>query len=180
MISQPLKDAIYRNVFHSLQEDMAEYDITAALIPPDRQAAAQVICRENAIICGRLWFDEVFHQLDPSIQLSWQVEEGERVFPNQEIVQLKGCARNLLTGERCALNFLQNLSGTASISEYYASMVKGFPVRLLDTRKTLPGLRMAQKYAVKIGGCFNHRLGLHDAFLIKENHIAACGGIQKQ
>ncbi|MDP0561639.1 MAG: carboxylating nicotinate-nucleotide diphosphorylase [Candidatus Endonucleobacter sp. (ex Gigantidas childressi)] len=178
MISQ-LKDTIYSNVYHSLQEDMVADDITAALIPPERQAIARVICRENATICGRLWFDEVFHQLDPSIQLNWQVKEGERVLPNQEIVQLKGCARNLLTGERCALNFLQTLSGTASISAYYTNLVKDLPVKLLDTRKTLPGLRLAQKYAVKIGGCFNHRLGLHDAFLIKENHIAACGGIKE-
>lgn len=174
-----LKDIIYKNVQHALAEDIATGDITARLIPDNKTATARIICRENATICGRLWFDEVFRQLDPSVQLEWFVKEGDQVKANQTIVSMTGLARSLLTGERCAINFLQTLSGTATYCHAYASQVKDFPVRLLDTRKTIPGLRLAQKYAVKMGGCFNHRIGLFDAFLIKENHIMACGGINK-
>ncbi|MDD7805635.1 MAG: carboxylating nicotinate-nucleotide diphosphorylase [Endozoicomonas sp. (ex Botrylloides leachii)] len=174
-----LNSTIYNNVKQALVEDIATGDITAELIPATTQATASIICREHATICGRPWVDEVFRQLDASVQLDWKVKEGDQVSPNQELVYIQGLARSLLTGERCAINFLQTLSGTATRCHHYAEQVKQFPVKLLDTRKTLPGLRLAQKYAVKTGGCFNHRIGLFDAFLIKENHIAACGGIAK-
>lgn len=174
-----IKQAIQSNVAQALTEDIGSGDITAGLIPEAQQAVARIICREPAVIAGRPWFDEVFRQIDPSVTLDWQVEEGEAVEADQVLVYLKGSARSLLTGERAAMNFLQTLSGTATRCNYYANLVKETGVRLLDTRKTLPGLRLAQKYAVKAGGCHNHRIGLYDAFLIKENHIAACGGIEQ-
>ena len=166
-----IKKAVKTNVQQALSEDIGTGDITAALIPENCQAVARIICRDKAVICGRPWFDEVFHQLDPTFKLEWQIEEGELVEPNQTLVILKGSARSLLTGERCAMNFLQTLSGTATRCNHYANLVSSTNVRLLDTRKTLPGLRIAQKYAVAAGGCHNHRIGLYDAFLIKENHI---------
>ena len=166
-------------VRHSLMEDIGTGDITASLIPEDRTGEARVISREEAIICGRPWVDEVFHQVDPAVQVEWLVEEGEKVAPDTVLFTLKGPARSLLTGERAALNFLQLLSGTATLCHSYAEKVKSTSVKLLDTRKTIPGLRQAQKYAVRTGGCHNHRIGLYDAFLIKENHIAACGGINE-
>lgn len=178
-LSDALQNAIETNVRHALAEDVGSGDITAALIPEQQQATARIICRDKAVISGRPWFDEVFRQLDPTVQLDWQVGEGETVEPNQVLVVLKGAAHSLLTGERCAMNFLQTLSGTATRCQHYASLVSHTGVRLLDTRKTLPGLRIAQKYAVTSGGCHNHRIGLYDAFLVKENHIAACGGIQQ-
>ncbi|MCL4135506.1 UNVERIFIED_CONTAM: hypothetical protein GTU68_021538 [Idotea baltica] len=147
------------------------------LIPAENTAEATVITREQAIICGQPWVNEVFRQLDPSVQIEWLVQDGDKVQPNQTIFNLKGSARSLLTGERTALNFLQTLSGTATTAHEYAKLIEGTDVKILDTRKTIPGLRLAQKYAVKVGGCHNHRIGLYDAFLIKENHIAACGGI---
>ncbi|WP_062268103.1 carboxylating nicotinate-nucleotide diphosphorylase [Endozoicomonas arenosclerae] len=174
-----LTETIQINVRHALEEDIGTGDITASLIPADQMAKARILCRETAIIAGRPWFDEVFKQINPSVKLDWQVKEGERVEANQVLVYMEGPARSLLTGERAAMNFLQTLSGTATRCHYYASLVKETGVRLLDTRKTLPGLRLAQKYAVKAGGCHNHRIGLYDAFLIKENHIAACGGIEQ-
>ena len=174
-----LQDTIKTNVLHALAEDVGTGDITAALIPEQQQGRARLICREHAVICGRPWFDEVFRQVDPSVTIHWQVEEGQQVEPDQVLVRLGGSARSLLTGERAAMNFLQTLSGTATRCNYYQSLVSAYPVKLLDTRKTLPGLRLAQKYAVKQGGCENHRAGLYDAFLIKENHIAACGSIEK-
>ncbi len=174
-----LQRTIQNNVCQALSEDVGSGDITASLIPEDNKATARIICREEAIICGRPWFDEVFQQLDPTVKLTWLVDEGEKVQPNQELVKLEGYARSLLTGERCAMNFLQSLSGTATRCYHYASLVNDFHVKLLDTRKTIPGLRQAQKYAVKKGGCHNHRMGLFDAFLIKENHITACGGISE-
>ena len=169
--------AITTNVRQALAEDVESGDITAALIPQDQQTVASIICRDHGVICGRPWFDEVFRQIDPAVQLQWQIEEGETVAPGQVLVVLKGAARSLLTGERTAMNFLQTLSGTATRCRHYLHLVSGTGVTLLDTRKTLPGLRVAQKYAVAAGGCHNHRIGLFDAFLIKENHIAACGGI---
>lgn len=172
-----LQAVISENVALALREDVGSGDITAELIAPDAHARARVICREDAVICGRAWVDEVFQQLDAQVSLSWQVKDGDRVSADTELLTLEGPARSLLTGERAALNFLQTLSGTATQSDHYARQVAGTGVRLLDTRKTLPGLRMAQKYAVSCGGCFNHRIGLFDAFLIKENHIMACGGI---
>lgn len=164
-------------IARALQEDIGAGDITAMLIPQQKQANASVICRDAAVICGRPWVDEVFRQLDPTTDIEWHIEEGELVSPNQKLFSLKGNARTLLTGERTALNFLQTLSATATLARQYANLVQGSDIKILDTRKTIPGLRLAQKYAVTVGGCDNHRIGLYDAFLIKENHIAACGGI---
>ena len=165
-------------VARALEEDVGSGDITARLIPATQQARARIISRERAIVAGRAWVDEVFRQLDPAVSVIWRVSEGQWVRPNQTLFELQGSARSLLTGERCALNFLQSLSGTATLCRFYADKVTGTGVKLLDTRKTIPGLRIAQKYAVSVGGCFNHRIGLYDAFLIKENHIMAAGGIR--
>ncbi len=173
----PLKQDLRETVTHALQEDIGSGDITALLIPADKISIATVIVRERATICGIDWFNEVFRQLDPALAIEWHIAEGDTVEPDTLLCTLTGNARILLTGERAALNFLQTLSGTATKCHYYASLVEGTGVKLLDTRKTLPGLRNAQKYAVTIGGCHNHRIGLYDAFLIKENHIAACGSI---
>jgi nicotinate-nucleotide pyrophosphorylase (carboxylating) len=164
-------------VARALQEDIGTGDITAMLIPADKQARAAVISRETAVICGRAWVDEVFRLLDPATQIEWHINEGDLVSPEQRLFTLEGNARILLTGERAALNFLQTLSATATLAREYADLAAGSDVKILDTRKTIPGLRLAQKYAVTVGGCHNHRIGLYDAFLIKENHIAACGGI---
>ena len=172
-----LQQNIVDDVRRTLAEDVGSGDITAALIPAERQASATILTRESAILCGTAWADEVFRQVDPAIEVEWLARDGERMAPNQVFCQLSGPARGLLTAERSAMNFIQTLSATATRSRYFADIVAGTPVRLLDTRKTLPGLRMAQKYAVTCGGCHNHRIGLFDAFLIKENHIAACGGI---
>ena len=166
-----------RTVAFAIEEDVRDGDITAALIPQNNTAKARVITREDAVICGVDWVNEVFRQIDPEVKVLWQVADGEQVRPNQVLFELEGKARSLLTGERCALNFLQTLSGTATACRRYADLVAGTGVKLLDTRKTIPGLRTAQKYAVTCGGCYNHRVGLYDAYLIKENHIAACGGI---
>jgi nicotinate-nucleotide pyrophosphorylase (carboxylating) len=168
---------IPRTVAFAIEEDVRTGDITASLIPAGNSAHARVITRDSAVVCGVEWVNEVFRQIDPSVVVSWKVADGDRVEPNQVLFELHGKARSLLTGERCALNFLQTLSGTATVCRRYADIVVGTNVKLLDTRKTIPGLRTAQKYAVTCGGCFNHRIGLYDAFLIKENHIAACGGI---
>ncbi|MFJ3467189.1 carboxylating nicotinate-nucleotide diphosphorylase [Pseudomonas sp. NPDC090201] len=168
---------IEANVRRALLEDIGSGDITAQLIPAERLAKATVISRDAAVIAGTAWVDSVFRQLDQRVAVHWQVADGDRVQPNQPLFHLEGPARSLLTGERSALNFLQLLSGVATRSQHYADMVADTQVKLLDTRKTLPGLRLAQKYAVTCGGCHNHRIGLFDAFLIKENHIAACGGI---
>ena len=161
----------------ALNEDIGGGDITASLIAAESQATATIISREHAVICGIAWAQEVAQQVDSRIQIDWQVEDGTDVEPNQIIACLQGPARGLLTAERSMLNFLQTLSGTATLSRKYAQKVAHTGVRLLDTRKTVPCLRNAQKYAVRIGGCFNHRMGLYDAFLIKENHISACGSI---
>ncbi|MGY4533782.1 nicotinate-nucleotide pyrophosphorylase (carboxylating) [Pseudomonas sp. TE3786] len=168
---------IQANVRRALREDVGSGDITAQLIPAERLAHATIITRDAAVIAGSAWVDNVFAQIDPRVAVHWQVRDGERVQPNQPLFHLEGPARALLTGERSALNFLQTLSAVATRCRHYADIVDGTGVKLLDTRKTLPGLRLAQKYAVTQGGCHNHRIGLYDAFLIKENHIAACGGI---
>ncbi|MCK9530054.1 MAG: carboxylating nicotinate-nucleotide diphosphorylase [Gammaproteobacteria bacterium] len=168
---------IASQVLAALAEDVGPGDLTAGLIPAEATAQATVICREAAVICGRPWFDEVFHRIDPRVAISWEVAEGERVEPERCLCRLAGPARALLTGERTALNFLQTLSGTATLARRYADAVAGTRARVLDTRKTIPGLRKAQKYAVRCGGCHNHRMGLYDAVLIKENHIAAAGSI---
>ena len=168
---------IAKSVSLALAEDIGSGDITAQLIPAEQLAEASIITRENCIFCGKAWVEEVFRQLDPHVQIIWEAEDGQAVMANSRLFTLKGSARSLLTGERAALNFVQTLSGTATTSHHYASLVAHTEVKLLDTRKTIPGLRTAQKYAVACGGCHNHRIGLYDAFLIKENHIAACGGI---
>jgi nicotinate-nucleotide pyrophosphorylase (carboxylating) len=172
-----LQQTIEEDVRRALAEDVGSGDITAALIPADRHASASILTREAAIFCGAAWASEVFRQVDPQISVQWLVRDGESMQADQVFCRLSGPARGLLTAERSAMNFIQTLSATATRSRHFADLVSGTGVRLLDTRKTLPGLRMAQKYAVTCGGCHNHRIGLFDAFLIKENHIAACGGI---
>lgn len=166
-------------VRRALAEDIGDGDITARLIPADTLASATVITREAAVLCGQPWVNEVFRQVDPGVTLSWAVEEGAEVDADQLLLTLRGPARSLLTGERAALNFLQTLSGTATITRHYVNLLADSGITLLDTRKTIPGLRLAQKYAVRVGGGTNHRIGLYDAFLIKENHIAACGSVQQ-
>lgn len=178
-IDSELKKNITLSVARALDEDIGSGDITALLVPEKNIAEAIIISREKAVICGIPWANEVFSQLDPGITLDWIVGEGDDIEENQTLCRLKGNARHLLTGERTVLNFLQTLSGTATTSRQYAELVANSKIQILDTRKTLPGFRLAQKYAVKVGGCQNHRMGLYDAFLIKENHIAACGGIKK-
>ncbi|AHL76848.1 nicotinate-nucleotide pyrophosphorylase [Stutzerimonas stutzeri] len=172
-----LSAEIETNVRKALAEDVGNGDITAQLIPAERLAHAAIITREAAVISGTAWVDAVFRQLDPRVAVHWQVADGEQVVADRVLFHLQGPARALLSGERAALNFLQTLSGVATRCRHYADLVAGTGVQLLDTRKTIPGLRLAQKYAVTCGGCHNHRIGLYDAFLIKENHIAACGGI---
>jgi nicotinate-nucleotide pyrophosphorylase (carboxylating) len=174
---QHLKTDIERSVRMALEEDIGSGDITASLIPLHQQANAHIITRENAIFCGRDWVNEVLYQVDRAINIEWLVNDGEPILANQLLCNLNGPAQSLLTAERCALNYLQSLSGTATTAHYFARLIAGTGVKLLDTRKTIPGLRKAQKYAVTCGQCFNHRLGLYDAFLIKENHIAAFGCI---
>lgn len=177
----PLTEAIPELVRSTLAEDLGSGDKTAALIPAGRSASAKIISREAGVVCGRAWVDEVFAQLKEvsgSVTIDWLKQDGDSVEANTVIAKLQGTARSILTGERCALNLLQTLSATATVSRRYAQLVAHTKVKLLDTRKTLPALRLAQKYAVKVGGCHNHRVGLFDAFLIKENHIAACGGIE--
>lgn len=161
----------------ALAEDVGAGDLTAQLIPADRAASATVITREDAVLCGTAWFDEVFRQVDARVRVTWSAKDGDRVHANQVLCRLEGPARALLTGERCALNFLQSLSATASVTRQYVDTVSHTRCRILDTRKTIPGLRMAQKYAVRCGGGTNHRIGLFDAILVKENHIAAAGSI---
>jgi len=172
-----LSEEIVENVRAALAEDVGTGDITAQLLPADAIATAQVITREKGILCGTAWFEEVFKQLDPNLQIEWFAKDGDIIQPKQMLVKLNGLTRALLTGERSALNFIQLLSGVASKVAQYVEIVKNTEVVLLDTRKTIPMLRRAQKYAVKCGGGQNHRMGLYDAFLIKENHIAAAGSI---
>lgn len=172
-----LRQSRIESVALSLREDVGSGDITAALIPEDQRATARVITRVPAVVAGKAWVDEVFRQIDPGVTVNWQVSDGQQVAANQTLFTCEGPARSLLTGERAALNWLQTLSGVATRCRGFADQVAHTDVRLLDTRKTLPGLRLAEKYAVTCGGCYNHRIGLWDAFLIKENHIAACGSI---
>ncbi len=177
-----LQQEIRRGVSHALAEDLGylpllQGDITASLIPEQQQAIATIITREDCVICGVDWVEEVFQQLSEQVVLQWHVKDGDEVKANTLLVEISGPARILLTGERTALNFLQTLSGTATTTARYVALLAGSKTRLLDTRKTLPGMRLAQKYAVSCGGGKNHRMGLYDAFLIKENHIAAAGGI---
>lgn len=179
MTKPSLPADIKQVVQHALSEDIGSGDVTAALIPENKRSRAQVICRENAILCGTAWFDEVFQQLDKNIQIEWQAADGDRIQADQVICLLEGNARHLLSGERVALNFLQTLSATATQTHEYAQLIAETSTQILDTRKTLPGLRTAQKYAVACGGGSNHRMGLFDAYLIKENHILAAGSIEQ-
>ncbi|WFP49093.1 carboxylating nicotinate-nucleotide diphosphorylase [Methylomonas sp. EFPC3] len=160
-----------------LAEDIGDGDLTANIIPEAIQASATVVTRENMVLCGSAWFDAVFERLSPQLMIEWVVSDGDWVAADTVLCRLSGPARALLTGERTALNLLQTLSATASVAREYANAVAGTGCKVLDTRKTLPGLRLAQKYAVQCGGCFNHRIGLFDAILIKENHILAAGSI---
>ena len=178
MLLEVLDEALLHSVREALREDVGPGDITAALLPADSTATASVITRESAVLCGMAWFNAVFAELDTDIGISWLVHDGDRIESGQTVCTLAGPARPILTGERTALNFLQTLSGTASRARRYADAVAGLPVKVLDTRKTLPGLRQAQKYAVRTGGCHNHRIGLYDGILIKENHIAAAGSVE--
>ncbi|MDI5891569.1 carboxylating nicotinate-nucleotide diphosphorylase [Halomonas rhizosphaerae] len=172
-----LAEEIRDSAARLLAEDVGPGDITAQLVPEKQMARARVITREAAVLCGVAWVDELFRRLDARVALHWQAADGDRLAPGQAFLELEGPARSLLTGERAALNLLQTLSATATRTRHYVDLLEGTGVRMLDTRKTLPGLRLAQKYAVTCGGGHNHRIGLYDAFLIKENHIAACGGI---
>jgi nicotinate-nucleotide pyrophosphorylase (carboxylating) len=172
-----LKVALEEQVSRALAEDVGSGDLTASLIPADRQARASVISRETAVLCGRAWFDAVFRHLDSAVQVTWKADEGATVEANQTLCELTGPARAILTGERTALNFLQTLSATATATRRYVDAIAGTKTRILDTRKTLPGLRLAQKYAVLCGGGTNHRIGLFDGVLVKENHITAAGSI---
>jgi nicotinate-nucleotide pyrophosphorylase (carboxylating) len=173
-----LPSGIAGQVQLALAEDVGAGDLTAQLIPADASGKARVITREPAILCGCAWFDEVFRQLDSHVVVQWQAHDGEKVEANQLLCQLEGPWRALLTGERTALNFLQTLTSTATVTRTYVDAVAGTGCRILDTRKTIPGLRLAQKYAVRCGGGTNHRIGLFDAILVKENHIAAAGSIK--
>lgn len=176
-MSAALPQDIFVTVSRALAEDIGTGDLTAALVPESAQARGRVISRQDAVICGTAWFDEVFRQVDDHIHIHWDLKDGDAVHKDQVLCRLEGPARGLLTGERSALNFLQTLSGTATVARRYAEAVKGTRATILDTRKTLPGLRNAQKYAVRCGGANNHRMGLYDGILIKENHITAAGGI---
>lgn len=172
-----LAAAIRGNAKAALREDLGPGDLTAGLVPVEAQAHAQVITRDAAVLCGQPWFTEVFAQLDARVSVTWLADEGATLTPGQRICELRGPARPILTGERTALNFLQTLSGVATAARDFAAAVEGTGCRVLDTRKTIPGLRLAQKYAVRIGGGTNHRIGLFDGILIKENHIVSAGGI---
>jgi len=173
----PPAAVIRDDVERALREDIGDGDVTAALLPAEARAEALVICREPAIVAGTAWFDACFHQVDPNVTITWHAADGDHVDTETTLCTLTGPARALVTAERTALNFLQTLSGTATTASRYAAALAGTRTRVLDTRKTLPGLRAAQKYAVRTGGGTNHRTGLYDAFLIKENHIAAAGSI---
>ena len=179
-----IEQEIAQSVTLALNEDLnglsaAEGDITANLIPEDKRSKATVITRDDAVFCGKAWTDEVFRQLGDTTAITWHVKDGDSVTANSPLFTLEGPARILLTGERTALNFIQTLSGIATTTKYYSDLIASTECKLLDTRKTLPGLRNASKYAVTCGGGFNHRIGLYDAYLIKENHIMACGGIKQ-
>lgn len=177
MPQPPDSATVLADVRRALAEDFGSGDVTADLLPPQAQAHARVIAREAAVVCGRPWFGACFRELDALTVIDWRVDEGARVEAGGVVCELRGNARTLVGAERCALNFLQTLSGTATIAAQYADAVRGTHATILDTRKTVPGLRLAQKYAVRCGGATNHRIGLFDAILIKENHIAAAGSL---
>lgn len=175
---KPSPDKIRQQVQQALEEDIGTGDVTAALIPAEQHVQATVVCREEAVLCGCDWFDEVFQQLDPSINITWQAHDADGLNARQTLCTLHGPARPILSGERTALNFLQTLSGTATTTRRYVDAIAGTGAQILDTRKTLPGLRLAQKYAVLCGGGKNHRMGSYDMVLIKENHVMAAGSIK--
>jgi nicotinate-nucleotide pyrophosphorylase (carboxylating) len=177
MLESGLAAHIHLNVTNSLNEDIGAGDLTAQLIPEHTRAQAAVVTRQQMVLCGTLWFEECFLRLDPDCKIHWTAREGELVQPGRQLCEVKGDARAMLTAERSALNFLQTLSGTATLVRRYVDAVAGINVKIMDTRKTLPGLRIAQKHAVLVGGGHNQRTGLFDGVLIKENHIAAAGGI---
>src|SRR3990172_9285685 len=177
MLEQELVRHIHLNVSAALDEDIRDGDLTAQLIPEHTQAQAMVVTRQQMVLCGTLWFEECFLRLDPDCKVHWSAQEGELVQPGRQLCEVKGDARAMLTAERSALNFLQTLSGTATLVRRYVEAVAGLNVKIMDTRKTLPGLRIAQKYAVGVGGGHNQRIGLFDGVLIKENHISAAGSI---
>jgi nicotinate-nucleotide pyrophosphorylase (carboxylating) len=177
LIERVDSNVIARQVAAALAEDLGAGDVTAALVPASQQVRAQIIAREPAVLCGTDWADAAFKQLDPSIRLDWQAHDGDVLVADRAVVKLAGLARPILTGERTALNFLQTLSATATAARRYVDAVAGTGCRILDTRKTLPGMRLAQKYAARCGGAQNHRLGLYDMVLLKENHIIAAGSI---
>jgi nicotinate-nucleotide pyrophosphorylase (carboxylating) len=176
-LKPPPQQVVENDVSRALDGDLKQGDCTASLIPEENSLQTRVICREQAILCGRPWFDEVFRQLHAVISIDWQAGDGTVVQADQEICRLQGPARSILSGERTALNFLQTLSGTATMAHRYVEAVTGTGAIILDTRKTIPGMRLAQKYAVRCGGASNHRIGLFDAILVKENHISAAGSI---
>jgi len=178
-ISMDLASVIERDVTAALAEDVGSGDASALLLSEQQSAQAVAVCRQDAVICGQAWFKACFHRLDAQSTVSWRVAEGARVAPGTRICEVRGQARALLTAERAALNFLQTLSAVATVTRRYVDAVAGTHAKIVDTRKTLPGLRYAQKYAVRTGGGANHRMGLYDAMLIKENHIAAAGGIRQ-
>jgi nicotinate-nucleotide pyrophosphorylase (carboxylating) len=178
-LTQQLRVEIQREVASALAEDIGTGDLTAQLIPVSANASGRVITRQDAIVCGTAWFDTVFQMLEPESSVVWHVKDGERVKPGQLLCDIFASARSLLTAERAALNFLQLLSGTATTTARFVEAVAGTRARIVDTRKTLPGLRLAQKYAVSVGGGLNHRIGLYDGVLIKENHIIAAGGVRQ-
>ncbi|MBK1730973.1 carboxylating nicotinate-nucleotide diphosphorylase [Thiococcus pfennigii] len=174
---RPRLPVIEQQVRLALEEDIGTGDLTAALVPAGQHSQVEIVAREAAVLCGQAWLETVFRLLEPAVEVTWDRADGEAIAAGQRICRLAGPSRALLTGERTALNYLQTLSGTATRARRYAEAVAGLPVRILDTRKTLPGLRVQQKYAVLCGGCHNHRQGLYDAILIKENHILAAGSI---
>lgn len=176
--TRPTHQEITASVQQALNEDIGHGDITATLIPADSCAKATIISREAAILCGQQWFDRAFTLLGNTIKIAWFAKDGDSIEAEQKLCTLTGPSRLLLSGERTALNFLQTLSATATVAQQYSRRVSDLAVKLLDTRKTIPGLRVAQKYAVQCGGCFNHRIGLYDGILIKENHIIACGSVK--
>ncbi len=177
MQNPSLEKTIVDNVRFALAEDIGCGDVTVDLIPTESELTARLICRDDAILCGTAWFNEVFKQLDRRVAIDWKIAEGQQMQPNDVVCILSGSARSLLTGERTAINFLQTLSGTATVTANYAKQLAPFKTQILDTRKTIPGLRLAQKYAVTCGGGVNHRLGLYDRVMVKENHIDVSGGI---
>ncbi len=174
-----LEETVTREVTRALEEDVGTGDLTARLIPEQQAATAQLLTRQSGVLCGVEWFNRTFEELDPDIEIFWHRRDGDSIVAGNPLCELEGRARPMLTGERSAINFVQLLSGVATRTRQFVRAVEGTRAKILDTRKTLPGLRMAQKYAVHVGGGTNHRIGLYDGILIKENHIAACGGVRK-